>query len=160
ELELYVSTDQGKTWSLVAKATPDKDRFPFFAPSDGQYWFSVVIIDQQGRSEPKNLISAPVGQKILVDTLKPDVRLTFIERQGDEVVVRWEVREENPDLTSFRLEYRTDAAPDQWIPVTVNPTSTGQAHIRAGNQLATTVRLTLKDLAGNGGQAEARVEAV
>src|SRR5262249_49403708 len=156
ELELYVSTNQGKNWNLVAKATPDKDRFGYFAQGDGQYWFSVVIIDQQGRSEPRDLMAAPVGQKILVDTLKPEVRLTSVERQGDEVVVRWEIREENPDQSTFRLEYRTDnLPPDQWIPVSVNTVnSTGQAHIRPGNQLGMVVRLSLMDLAKNSGQAD------
>ena len=39
----------------------------------------------------------------LLDTLKPDVRLTFVDRQGDEVVVRWEIREENPDPATFQV---------------------------------------------------------
>src|SRR5262249_4280980 len=41
ELILFMSRDQGKTWEIYNRATPDKPGFEFFAASDGVLWFSV-----------------------------------------------------------------------------------------------------------------------
>ncbi len=157
-LELHVSTDQGKTWQQVGAATPDKSSFRFTAQADGVYWLTVRVIDQQGRKEPQDLTTAPVGQKILIDTLKPDVRLTH-ERKGETVSLRWEVREEYANLDSFRLEYQP-AGGGEWAPVPATSSHkglVGQASFRSPS--AVTVRLKVDDAAGNVGAAEARVAA-
>src|SRR5437763_14960734 len=58
ELELHVSTNQGRTWTLVSRGKPDdllsrtrpgERVFGFTAPGDGLYWFSVGAIDSTGR---------------------------------------------------------------------------------------------------------------
>jgi hypothetical protein len=66
ELLLYVSEDQGKSWCLASRVTPDCKEFVFHATKDGVYWFTVVVIDPQGRQEPKDITKAPPGQKVLV----------------------------------------------------------------------------------------------
>jgi hypothetical protein len=71
ELLLYVSEDQGKTWCLASRVTPDCKEFVFHATRDGVYWFSVVVVDPQGRHEPKDVTTVPPGQKVLVRTDKP-----------------------------------------------------------------------------------------
>src|SRR5262249_53961871 len=68
ELLLYVSDDQGKTWRLAERITPDRTGFVFTAPKDGVYWFSVAIIDKQGRQDPADVSKEPPGQKVLVRT--------------------------------------------------------------------------------------------
>ena len=37
EAHLYVSFDKGKTWNLADRTTPDKDKFTYNAPADGEY---------------------------------------------------------------------------------------------------------------------------
>src|SRR5207244_2486167 len=44
ELILFSSSDEGKTWHEVAVATPDKDSFVFYAPTDGLYWFNICVV--------------------------------------------------------------------------------------------------------------------
>src|SRR6266566_9857602 len=100
ELLLFYSTDQGKVWQQTGAAKPDKDGFPFSATTDGLHWFSVVIVDQQGGRIPADVYTAPPGQKIFVDTLKPVLRIPVAERNGDEIVVRWTLEEPNPDLAT------------------------------------------------------------
>jgi hypothetical protein len=68
ELLLYVSEDQGKSWCLASRVTPDCKEFVFRAQKDGVYWFSVVVIDPQGRKEPPDILTAPPGQRVLVRT--------------------------------------------------------------------------------------------
>src|SRR5262245_47971566 len=66
-LELFYSTNQGRTWEQAGVATPEQSAFSFTAPTDGVYWFSVVVVDQRGNKEPPDPSKAPVGQKILID---------------------------------------------------------------------------------------------
>src|SRR5436190_15296454 len=85
-LELYVSTDQGKTWNQAGLAKPDDKAFAFQAQTDGEYWFSVAIVDLQNRREPRQPNLGPIGQKVLVDTQRPNVKLRA-DRQGEIVNV-------------------------------------------------------------------------
>lgn len=155
-LELYVSTDQGKKWDQIRSATPEQASFKYDAPGDGLYWFNVVVIDRDNRREPPNLRDAPAGLKVLVDTLKPDVRLKA-ERENDAVVARWEVREENPDLTKFRLEWKPDDKSDNWTAVSTSPALVGQATIRSPEAIV--VRLSMTDLGKNVQEQEVKAPA-
>lgn len=150
ELILYLSRDQGRTWEIYARATPDRKAFDFFAAGDGLLCFSVAVTDRTGRQDPPDIYKAPVGQKICIDTTKPLVKVLSAERVGDEVQVSWEVREERPEWTSLKLEYRVGAAPTGgWTPLPVVPGERGNQRFRPGLPGDVTVRLTLRDLAGN-----------
>lgn len=150
ELILAVSSDQGLTWRQEASATPDQEAFSFFAPQDGQYWFSVVVVDQQGNRQPADLKTAPPGQKIVVDTMKPAVQIVSADRLQDELVVAWEARDELLDAASVRLEYRSADAPEftAWTPVPISQ-PTGQTRVRVSVPGRVLVRLAAQDLAGN-----------
>src|SRR5437899_2846935 len=52
EVLLYVSTDQGRNWSLDASIPSTKDNFAFHATKDGIYWLSVAMVNQQGKHDP------------------------------------------------------------------------------------------------------------
>jgi hypothetical protein len=160
-LELYVSTDNGQSWQLNASAAPDQVAFNYNAPRDGRYLFTVVVIDKKtGQKEPRDVMTAAVGQHIVVDTARPDVHLVKAERQGDEIVVRWTAHDESPDWATLRLEYRPADAPESaWVPVGTLPGEGGEAKIPARGPGAVAVRLTLKDKAENVGLAETTVPA-
>jgi hypothetical protein len=159
ELLLFTSTDQGATWNQVAVATPDKDSFVFYAPSDGLYWFNFTVVDAQGKRVP-DIYQTPPRQKVLVDTVKPNIRLTTAERQGDEIAVGWEIQELNPDHSSLKLEYRTtDAAQWAWTAVNAAGALTGQARFRPASNAAVSVRLQMLDQAKNLGSAQTDIPA-
>src|SRR5439155_25144902 len=45
QVQLYVSTDQGRDWRLAESAPPDAGSFPpYAAPNDGTYWFAVRAV--------------------------------------------------------------------------------------------------------------------
>src|SRR5207249_1836360 len=162
QLVLYASNDEGRTWNQVSIASPDQEAFAFSAPTDGVYWFTVTVVDPQGNSEPKDIYKVPPSQKILIDTLKPQVKLTAAERQGDDIVVNWEIQEDHPDLATLKLEYRTaDAPASVWYtaPLT-NPPLIGQARFRLTSQGAVTLRVQMQDMAGNVGSASRDLPAV
>jgi hypothetical protein len=157
ELLLFCSSDQGRTWNQVAVATPDKGAFPFYAPADGIYWFSVCVIDRQGKREPADIYRSPPAQKILIDTVKPTLRITSVERQGEELVVGWEIQDEAPDLNTLKLEFQpADAPPWLWHTAPITPAATGQARLRLDHPGPTSIRLQVADQAGNVATATAQ----
>src|SRR5437016_5249326 len=82
ELLLYMSRDKGQTWELYSRAAPDKTGFSFHAAGDGLFYFSIAVRDRSGKQDPPDVYRAPVGQKILIDTKKPDLHLDAQRRGG------------------------------------------------------------------------------
>ena len=152
ELELFVSTDEGKTWTRTSVISPDKGGFTYTAPVDGLYWFRVCTVDKMENREPKDIYKSDKTSKILVDTLPPTLRIVKAERQGENIVVFWEIQELNPDLNSFKLEYKT--AEGYWYPVTLTPSLIGQGQFRSPHNGPVTVRVKVSDMAGNQVPAE------
>src|SRR5207302_4367547 len=108
EMQLYESADRGRSWTLRDKVTKDNDGyFAYQVQGDGEYWYHVVVINQQGKQEPADLYKTPPMMKLIVDTRRPELKITSAQRQGDELVVQWSVREDNPDPSALRVEYRT-----------------------------------------------------
>jgi hypothetical protein len=160
-LELYASTDNGQSWQLSAKAAPDQAAFSYAATRDGHYLFTVVVLDKKtGQPEPRDVMTAPVGQHIVVDTLRPDVRILKAERQGEEIVVKWRAHDDNPEWATLRLEYRPAEGPESaWTTVGALPGETGETKVPARGPGAVAIRLSLKDKADNAGLAEQTIPA-
>lgn len=155
ELLLFASWDQGRNWQQVAAVPPDRDAFIFSAPNDGSYWLRSAAVTRQGKQEPENLYVGPPDQKLIIDTLKPLIKLRTLERQGEEVMVAWELQEENPDWTSFRVEYQEKGANALlWTPVSATAGLTGQTRFRPTTSAPINVRVKMRDLANNESYAQ------
>jgi hypothetical protein len=157
QLHLYVSSDEGRTWRKEGTASSRDESFAFTAPVDGSYWFNVAIKTTDGQTIPTDIGAAPPGLKVVVDTKKPAVKLTSVERQGADVVVAWDVRDEYLDQTSIRLEYKPIDAVN-WNLAPAATSVVGQTRFAVGSS-AVVVRLQAKDLAGNLNQAQSDVAA-
>ncbi|MFL5342082.1 MAG: hypothetical protein ACJ8F7_18205 [Gemmataceae bacterium] len=154
ELLLFVSTDEGRTWSQEARVTPDKHSFQFVAPADGRYLFTVCDVNLQGEKTPADLNQVPPGLIVDVDTKPPIVKLSATDRVGDEVVVVWHIEEENPDPSTLKLEYRpTNDSLSSWTPVPIIPGPDGQQKFRPSTPGPIMVRMSFQDKAGNQTQA-------
>jgi hypothetical protein len=159
EIQLYYSTDQGRTWRHYATATPDQGYFQqFTAPQDGSYWFAVRTVDLQGRVNPPTDDGLRAGLKVLVDTQRPVVNLRALPARDGHVGVEWDARDENLDVNTLRLEYQVQGA-TQWLPVRTEFVAAGQAYWIPITNAALDVRLTVSDTAGNIGEARAVVAA-
>jgi hypothetical protein len=158
ELILFASSDEGATWNQVSTAPPDKEAFIFYAPGDGLYWFNICVVDAQGHREPPDIYRSAPRQKVLVDTLSPNVRIVRAERIGDEVEIAWEIQEDHADLASFKLEQRTSDAPGwMWTAVNVAPSLNGQTRFRVATVGPVLVHLQISDQSGNVGEAQTEV---
>jgi hypothetical protein len=78
EVVLFCSADQGKTWLEAARATPHQSSFEYHAPADGDYWFTVVVVDREGRRDVETSQQTTPGLKVRVqstsDAVKNDKR--------------------------------------------------------------------------------------
>jgi hypothetical protein len=158
ELRLFVSTDQGRTWTQEARAKPTDQFFSFYAPQDGIYWFAVSITDIRGNREPADVNQMPPGLKVLVDTQPPILQLKTAERVGDDISVAWNIIESHPNPDSLKLEYRPADEPGApWTPVPISPAPSGEVKIHMHAPGAYMVRMSIQDDAGNQAQAMKKV---
>lgn len=157
EVLLFASRDQGQMWQQVASARPDQDGFVFYAPEDGLYWFRAAVTNRQGKQQPDNIAQGPPDQKMLIDSSRPLVRIVAAQRSGDDILVAWDIKEDHPDLSSLKLEYRMKDNASQWIGVPAPAAMRGEARFKPSGPWAVELRLQLKDQAGNLGFAPAEV---
>ena len=141
QLQLYVSTDQGRSWQSSTTAPPDQGNFQFTSNRDGYYWFTVQTQDTEGRFYPASVDGATPSLKVVIDTQPPTVNLQALAPRNGEVGVSWDIRDDNLDLSApdaARLEYRAAGA-GNWLVVPIpagasqtfwNPTSNGSLEVR------------------------------
>jgi hypothetical protein len=67
ELLLERSTDQGRTWEMVARATPTDKDVRVTVPADGLYWFRLQIVMRNGDKDA----SPEVRVRVQTEKLPP-----------------------------------------------------------------------------------------
>jgi len=148
QVQLYYSNDQGQSWHPYNSVAPDQHFFDFQASADGVYWFAVRTVDADGRGNPLNMQGARPGLKVCVDTQAPTIRLRALQPRDGEVGVEWDVRDDNLDAASLRLEYRLPAVVE-WLPLGGELAASGQRYWKPAAPGAVEVRLKARDRADN-----------
>jgi hypothetical protein len=153
---LYKSTDEGKSWDQVGVIGNNEDGFIVRTECEGSHWFQVAVTDNQGIQDPANILDFAKRperiQKWFIHSVPPNVVIRSAQRQGEDIIVNWEIQEPYPDLQSFKLEYQIQPSP-QWNTVQVAPSLIGQARIQPGNLSPVKVRLTMRNRAKTERQA-------
>jgi hypothetical protein len=147
ELQLFVSMDLGRTWTLAGRENPNQESFKFHAQNDGQYWFGVLAIDRAGNRDPAE-VSACL--KVFIDTQTPVVRIVAADRVGDEIQLAWETLDAQAEVASLQLDYRmSESGPNAyWQRVPVVPTLSGQTRFRPLSNGPVTLRVQINDSTG------------
>jgi hypothetical protein len=158
QIRLFVSSDQGKSWIPSGTVAPERHYFEFRAERDGLYWFALQTVDLEGRTYPMNLEGVAPGLKVYVDTKPPELTLRPATPREGGVGVEWEIRDDNLDLLSLRLDYHVPGAAE-WQALDVKAGATGQHAWRPMTNGAIEVRLRVRDLADNWGEAKTTVNA-
>jgi hypothetical protein len=154
QLQLFFSTDQGRTWQQGAIAPPEQHHFRFISERDGLYWFTVQTLDQEGHYYPPSLENAQPSLKVIVDTQPPIVTLQALPPRGNQFGVAWEIRDDNLDTSlpdALKLEYR-GAGGATWLSIPRNA-GASQAYWTPETGGIVEVRLRARDRAGNWGEA-------
>jgi hypothetical protein len=156
EVRLYYSEDQGRTWRKFDAVAPSAGEFRFRAERDGLHWFTTQTQDLEGRLYPQTLQQVKASQilKVVIDTQPPSVALQARPAREGLLGVEWDIRDDNLDLSSFILEYRSANSAD-WTPLPVSePTAYGERFWSPGTNGPVEVRLRVRDLAKNEGEAK------
>lgn len=149
ELQLWSSDDQGRHWKQQGVTTPDRPAFNFNVAQDGEYWLAVRSVDAQGRLFPADDARIEPSMKIVVDTTPPSIVLEPLVRSVSLASVRWEVRDDHPELHPPVLEYQVEGQ-KAWRSVPIESDGTpGVATWDSGFAQPLKIRLTALDLAGN-----------
>lgn len=153
---LLVSPDKGGTWQQGPPKKAGESKFIFNAQGDGSYWFIVQEVDRSGRTMPADPARAKPSMAIIVDTVRPQIKVTTERLPNGWVQARWSIKEAAPDLHSLKLEYHTDALPPgQWTPLPAALALEGKKEFdpgRDGQSGEVRVRVQLKDQATNEGE--------
>ncbi|HEV3237549.1 MAG TPA: hypothetical protein VGZ25_11210, partial [Gemmataceae bacterium] len=150
EVRLYASEGPGSVWKIEGNALPSDKMFRFTAPRDGLYWFTVQTIDVDNRAYPARLDQAEVLQKVIVDTRPPSVSLRQLPARSDGISIEWVARDENLDVNTLVLEFRTPGG--QWQLVNCEKAESGQVSWNPRGNGPFEVRMQVRDRAGNLGQ--------
>ncbi len=154
-VELYASTDRGRSWQKISEAQPSVRNFTYRAPGDGEYWFAIRTIDATGNAWPAGPMQAEL--QVVVDTQSPQIiRLDGVIDAAGQVTASWQAYDAHLDNYSWTLRYRTDQMTD-WQTVTPNtagPASptllVGQATWRvAPGTKQVYLQASVRDRAGN-----------
>jgi len=157
KVELYLSRDGGRSWSRVAVNNPNDRFFDFQAKDAGWHYFAPRTIDQDNRAYPANLDQLQPYMKVCVDTTPPEVVLKpSIPRDG-KVGVEWTVTDDNLDVNTFRLDYRTPGG--SWQDLPAQKAASGERLWVPNTTGAVEVRLRVQDRAGNLGEKAVTVSA-
>jgi len=150
EVRLYGCQGPGTVWKAEANALPTDRLFRVSASKDGWYWYTVQIIDVDQKAFPARLDQAQVMMKVCVDTRPPSVSLRQLPARGDGISLDWVVRDENLDLNTLVLEFRS--AGGQWQMVNCEKIESGQVTWNPRGNGPFEVRMQVRDKAGNQGE--------
>ena len=152
EIQLELSDDGGRSWSLYSSGDVRTKQFQFRAKSDGEYRFRLKTLDNQGRvfDNPGDPL------RVVVDTAKPEAKLLVDIDPSGVMQAEFELTDSAIDPSSIQLVYQTEGL-SQWreISVELSPSDVPNALAGFGSwnipngtrQLV--VRLMAKDKAGN-----------
>lgn len=117
EVDVWVSTDAGRTWQRAETTPAGATTLRYDAPADGKHAFYLAPREAGGESgEPPQPGTAPMVS-VIVDTLPPllQVHAAGLRSEGDRPAVEMVATfiEENRSQEAVRVFYRT--IPTEWI---------------------------------------------
>ena len=156
--KLLVSVDGGVRWEEAGTASPGDaafgaGSFRFEAPADGDYWFTVLTVDAANRPAPADAELAP-QLHVRVDRQAPPVSVEANPLGDGTVAVGWRVADRAADPQSLTVEFTPAGGESQAVPVAAG--LAGSFRIPA-DRADGTVRVSVKDPAGNEGEATTRL---
>ena len=107
EVQLYVKDGPQAPWILKDKVPGTQPSFTFRTTKEGEYWFSVVTVDRNGRSLPADVSKEPPGLIVVIDSTPPQAEVQVMPSTPEGQPIRCEVHDTYPDPSKTRFFYQT-----------------------------------------------------
>lgn len=145
ELKLYVKTPT-TGWKLQESKPPHITRFTCKVTQDGEYWYSLVTVDRQGRAQPADVNLEPPSQRVVVDTTGPVLQVQPAASPTGDFFLRCTVEDANADPASLKAICKSEFGD---IPLEQAANQHGVFIVKGPEPLRYPVVVTAKDQAGN-----------
>lgn len=147
EIHLYCKESPTAAWTLRDKVEPTADAFNIRLQKDGEYAFTMVTVDKQGRVFPDNIQAEPPGSIVIVDTQRPVIELTNLGPSPDGLLIQCDVRDPHLDLGKMHFSFQGgDKVFRQLVPIAGK---SNVYRIPSEAVFSGLVRVYAQDLAGN-----------
>ena len=110
EVSLFLSRDNGDTYEFHQAIKPTDANFTLNAKEDGLYWVQVQENFLTGTNVPKNPREMPPAEKLVIDTVKPLVKITAAEIIDSEVRIEWKIEDRHPSDATTKIFYMPSGA--------------------------------------------------
>lgn len=120
EVQLYLSTDQGKSWRFYGRQNTNQEEFAFQAEEDGEYWFSLKTLNRDRQLLPSG--DPQPELKIIVDSKKPVLDFRIQTDSAGRVICRWQAKDPNLLAGSLKMFYQpiqSNGTLKRWVRVPV-----------------------------------------
>jgi hypothetical protein len=156
EVELWGSSDRGQSWKRWG-ADPDRQTpFDIETNNDGVYGFCIVVVAKNGLATARPISQSPPDIFVVVDTLKPVVRITGATYgEGDQtgsLLIRYQCEDENISARPISLAF-SNSPQGPWTTIAAGLENRGGYVWPADPQLPRQIflRIDATDLSGNTG---------
>ena len=156
EVELWGSSDRGQSWKRWG-ADPDRQTpFDIETNNDGVYGFCIVVVAKNGLATARPISQSPPDIFVVVDTLKPVVRITGATYgEGDQtgsLLIRYQCEDENITARPISLAF-SNSPQGPWTTIAAGLENRGGYVWPADPQLPRQIflRIDATDLSGNTG---------
>jgi hypothetical protein len=158
EIQLFVKDHPGAPWKMCGKVGPAAEAHIFQVPRDGEYWFTMVTMDKQGRGYPSDLRDEPPGLVVHIDTQAPQIELTNLGQTPEGQLIQCEVRDPNLDNARTKFQYQGGDRVFRMLEPVVGRPNVFCIPVQA--VCTGLVRATAEDLAGNQALREVHVSQI
>ncbi len=150
---IYVSQDEGKTWTKLSEHEPTTKFVTYQGEADGKVCFDVAVIDKAGKHQPA-LEQLKPNVKVVIDTTPPALSIKPIRSKSNKQGVRWEVRDSYSDTTTLALAV-FESSTGKWRNVSIMGDQEGM--IWFGDTEVAKIQMRIKDKAGNAASSQVEV---
>jgi hypothetical protein len=153
EVQLLVSFDRGRTWKTAAKAKPQDRVFRYNAADNGEYWFSVRLVNVLKENVQPG--APQVGLKVFVDDTAPTLDLKIRELSAGRVELTWRADDDALDTETLEIMYREGEDAD-WQAVDHENQPTGRLDLNIESAGTVYAAARVSDLAKNSVTADSQ----
>lgn len=107
EIHVYCLNNATGKWVWAAKCAPNQTGFNFEAPGDGEFWFTLCMVDKLKHQVPDDPSQSEYRMAVVVDTTPPAVDAHFISNTKEGYIVEASARDANLDPQKTHFEYQT-----------------------------------------------------